>query len=85
MHPSRHLASMMGYTTCADNNMVVLAAAQGKRHQVVNIGLNVKMCAVVPVGVTVHQWAQSFGHKVCTHLRFLTRRHLKYRSFPCDS
>ena len=64
MHPSKHLSSMMGYTTCGEHNMVVMAAAQGKRHQVVNIGLDVKRLVVD--GVPVQQWAQSVSHKVIT-------------------
>ncbi len=42
--------------------MVVMAAAQGKRHQVVNIGIDVKRLVVE--GVPVQQWAQSVSHKV---------------------
>ncbi|TDL27069.1 hypothetical protein BD410DRAFT_825478 [Rickenella mellea] len=64
MHPSRHLVSMMGYTTAADLNMVVLTAAQGKRNHVVNIGLSVKRLAVQPDGVPVQAWAQSLAHKL---------------------
>ena len=62
MHPSRHLASMMGYATCSEHNMVVMTAAQGKRHQVANIGLSIKRCAFE--GPSVQQWAQSLAHKV---------------------
>ena len=62
MHPSKHLSSMMGYTTSYDANMVVMAASQGKRHQVVNIGLNVKR--ITSDNVHVSQWAQSLQHKV---------------------
>lgn len=62
MHPTRHLTSMMGYTTCGDHNLVIMAAAQGKRHQVVNIGVHAKRLVVE--GVTVGQWAQSEAHKV---------------------
>jgi len=62
MHPSRHLTSMMGYATATAHNLVVMAAAQGKRHQVVNIGLDVKRMVVE--GVPVSQWAQSVAHKL---------------------
>lgn len=61
-HPSKHLSSMMGFTTCMEHNMVVMAAAQGKRHQVVNIGIDVKRLVVE--GVPVQQWAQSVSHKL---------------------
>lgn len=62
MHPSRHLNEMMGYATCSDHNMVVMTGAQGKRHQVVNIGLCIKRIAYE--GPSVNQWAQSLSHKV---------------------
>ena len=42
--------------------MVVMAAAQGKRHQVINIGVNVRRMG--PGGIPVAQWAQGHQHKV---------------------
>ena len=55
---------MTGFTTAYDYNLVVLAACQGKRSQVVNIGLGVKQLSAD--GVPVQRWAQSQQHKVCT-------------------
>ena len=69
MHPSRHLASMMGYATSAEHNMVVMTAAQGKRHQVTNIGLSIKRCAYE--GPSVQQWAQSLAHKVPRYFPYM--------------
>ncbi|TDL18281.1 hypothetical protein BD410DRAFT_753434 [Rickenella mellea] len=64
MHPARHLVSRMGYTTSADLNMVVLAAAQGKTNHVVNIGLSVRRIAVQPDRTRVKAWSQTIAHKL---------------------
>ena len=58
---------MTGFTTAWDGNIVVLAACQGKRHHVVNIGLGVKRLSAD--GVPVQQWAQSQQHKVLHNFR----------------
>lgn len=63
---------MMGYSTCAEHNFVVMAAVRGKKHQVINLGLSVKRCAVEPRGVSAKQWAQSLAHKVRISLNGLT-------------
>ena len=59
-------SSTLGYITCGEHDMVVMAAAMGKRHQVINIGLDAKRMVVE--GVPVLQWAQSLGHKVGSDL-----------------
>ena len=61
-HSSKQV-TMTGFTTAYDYNLVVLAACQGKRSHVVNIGLGVKRLSAD--GVPVQQWAQSQQHKVC--------------------
>ncbi|PAV15664.1 hypothetical protein PNOK_0852200 [Pyrrhoderma noxium] len=61
-HPMKQLTTMTGFTTAYDYNLVVLAACQGKRNQVVNIGLGVKRLS--SDGVPVQHWAQSQQHKL---------------------
>lgn len=64
-HSAKQQTTMTGFTTAYDYNIVVLAACQGKRNHVVNIGLGVKRLSAD--GVPVQQWAQSQQHKVsCT-------------------
>ena len=59
-----HVKVMTGYSTCAEQNLVVMAAIKGRRSQVVNIGLSVKVCEVDPPEATPQEWAQSLAHKV---------------------
>ncbi|KAI5121477.1 hypothetical protein M0805_003933 [Coniferiporia weirii] len=61
-HSTKQLTTMTGFTTAYDYNMVILAACQGKRNHVVNIGLGVKRLSAD--SVPVQQWAQSQQHKL---------------------
>ena len=67
-HPTKRLTMMTGFTTAYDYNLVVLAACQGKRSQVVNIGLGVKRLSAD--GVPVQRWAQSQQHKVSFNFKY---------------
>lgn len=56
------LRSMIGYHTVYDNNLIGMVMTQGRREDVVNIGIGIKQI-VSPPGMSAMDFAISLHHK----------------------
>jgi len=64
MTPEEHLHSMIGYHLANDNSLCGMVMAQGRKRQVINIGLGIKQLCVEPRSVSVATYAESLAHKL---------------------
>lgn len=65
---------MIGYHTSYDHNLVGMAMTQGRREDVVNIGIGIKEIGMPP-GMTANDFAISLYHRVCLTLSDRERFH----------
>lgn len=76
---------MIGYHTSYDHNLVGMAMTQGRREDVVNIGVGIKELTAPP-GMSANDFAISLYHKVRHIHAFFLRKALSYPGlFFCSS
>jgi len=63
MH-NKSARNMIGYHLAYDSNLIGMVMTQGKKQEVVNIGLGMKQLCVYPPEVSVPAYAESFFHKL---------------------
>lgn len=64
-NPEHHMRSMIGYHLAWENSLIGMAMVQGRKQEVVNIGIGVKELITDPPNIPVKDYVDSLSHKVC--------------------
>ena len=62
-NPEHHMRSMIGYHLAWENSLIGMAMVQGRKQEVVNIGIGVKELITDPPGIPVKDYVESLSHK----------------------